>query len=283
MSLSEACRLFGYSRQAYYKQKTSCRIHTARQQDVVSMVMEKRMRMPRLGTRKLYHLLKEDFRAHHLKVGRDQLFHILRVNHLLVRPRKSYHKTTNSKHWLKKHSNKVQTLKIIHPEQVWVADITYIPTKNGHNYLSLITDAYSRKIMGYHLSEDLRTEGPLKALRMALSKRRLNGSIIHHSDRGLQYCSYEYQQLLQDNNLITSMTESYDPYQNALAERVNGILKDEFNLEQGFKEHLQAAMVIKESIQIYNTERPHYGCDLNTPEFVHKNKSLEFLKLETLM
>lgn len=247
------------------------------------MVLEKRMRMPRLGTRKLYHLLKEDFRAQHLKVGRDKLFHILQVNHLLVRPRKSYHKTTNSKHWLKKHSNKVQSLKIIHPEQVWVADITYIPTKSGHNYLSLITDAYSRKIMGYHLSKDLRTEGPLKALKMALSKRRLNGAIIHHSDRGLQYCSYEYQQLLQDNNLITSMTESYDPYQNALAERVNGILKDEFNLEQGFKEHLQAAQVIKESIQIYNTERPHYGCNLNTPEFVHKNKSLEFLKLETLI
>lgn len=275
--------MFGYSRQAYYKQKASYHSHIERQQDVVSMVVEKRIRMPRLGTRKLYHLLKEDFRAHRLKVGRDQLFHILRVNHLLIRPRKSYHKTTNSKHWLKKHSNKVKSLKIIHPEQVWVADITYIPTKGGHNYLSLITDAYSRKIMGYHLSEDLRTEGPLKALRMALSKRRLNGSIIHHSDRGLQYCSYEYQQVLQDHNLITSMTESYDPYQNALAERVNGILKDEFNLEQGFKEHLQAAQVIKESIQIYNTERPHYGCGLNTPEFVHKNKSLEFLKLETLM
>lgn len=275
--------MFGYSRQAYYKQKASYHAHIEHQQNVVSMVIEKRMRMPRLGTRKLYHLLKEDFRTHHLKVGRDKLFHILRVNHLLVRPRKSYHKTTNSKHWLKKHSNKVQSLKIIHPEQVWVADITYIPTKSGHNYLSLITDAYSRKIMGYYLSEDLRTEGPLRALRMALSKRRLNGSIIHHSDRGLQYCSYEYQQLLQDHNLITSMTESYDPYQNAIAERVNGILKDEFNLEQGFKEYSQAAQVIKESIQIYNAERPHYGCSLNTPEFVHKNKSLEFLKLETLM
>lgn len=275
--------MFGYSRQAYYKQKTSYRSQIEHQQEVVSMVMEKRMRMPRLGTRKLYHLLKEDFRAHHLKVGRDQLFRILRVNHLLVRQRKSYHKTTNSKHWLKKHSNKVQSLKVTHPEQVWVADITYIPTKNGHNYLSLITDAYSRKIMGYYLSKDLRTEGPLKALKMALSKRILNGSIIHHSDRGLQYCSYEYQQMLQDNNLITSMTESYDPYQNALAERVNGILKDEFNLEQGFKEHQQAVQVIKESIQIYNTERPHFGCNLNTPEFVHKNKSLEFLKLETLI
>jgi putative transposase len=275
--------LFGYSRQAYYKQKSSFRKHVEHQKNVVSLVMEKRIRMPRLGTRKLYHLLKEDFRAHHLKVGRDQLFHILRVNHLLVHRRKSYHKTTNSKHWLKKHSNKVQSLRIVHPEQVWVADITYIPTKSGHNYLSLITDAYSRKIMGYHLSEDLRTEGPLQALKMALSKRRLNGSIIHHSDRGLQYCSYEYQQLLQQNNLLTSMTESYDPYQNAVAERVNGILKDEFNLEQGFRNHTEAKQAIEESIEIYNTERPHYSCKLNTPEFIHKNESLEFLKLEALM
>lgn len=177
----------------------------------------------------------------------------------------------------------MQSFKIIHPEQVWVADITYIPTKIGHNYLSLITDAYSRKIMGYHLSEDLKTEGPLKALRMALSQRILNSAIIHHSDRGLQYCSYKYQQLLKQNNLITSMTQSYDPYQNAIAERVNGILKDEFNLEQGFKEHVQTLQVVKESIHIYNTERPHYGCGLNTPESVHKNKSLEFLKLETFV
>lgn len=274
--------MFGYSRQAYYKQKSSHKAEILYQDQIVSMVRQKRMRMPRLGTRKLYYLLKEDFRSQNLKVGRDQLFHILRVNHMLVRPRKSYHKTTNSKHWLKKHRNLISGLTINQPEQVWVADITYIPTRHGHNYLSLITDAYSRQIMGYHLAEDLRTEGPLKALQMALSRRMYHQSIIHHSDRGLQYCSHEYQQMLQENNLLTSMTESYDPYQNAIAERVNGILKDEFNLEQGFKEHLQALQVIKESIQIYNTERPHYSCNLNTPEWTHKNKSLEFLKLEAL-
>lgn len=232
--------------------------------------------MPRLGTRKLYHLLKEDFRTHHLKVGRDQLFRILRVNHLLVHPRKSYHKTTNSKHWLRKHKNLIQNMSIDHPEQVWVADITYIPTKEGHNYLSLITDAYSRKIMGFHLAEDLKTDGPLKALKMALRNRLFNGSIIHHSDRGLQYCSYEYQKLLAENLMSSSMTESYDPYQNAIAERINGILKDEFNLQQGFREHSIAGKVIKESIEIYNTERPHFSCELLTPTIRHKQNAPSF-------
>lgn len=232
--------------------------------------------MPRLGTRKLYHLLKEEFSMQEIKIGRDQLFHILRVNHLLVRPRKSYHKTTNSKHWLKKYRNLISKLKITHPEQVWVADITYIPTQNGHNYLSLITDAYSRQIMGYHLGEDLKVDGPLKALKMALSNRMFNGSIIHHSDRGLQYCSYEYQQVLQTNHLVPSMTESYDPYQNAIAERVNGVLKDEFNLEQGFKEHLIAVQIIKESIEIYNNERPHFSCGLKTPQQQHRQNAPSF-------
>jgi putative transposase len=230
------------------------------------------MRMPRLGTRKLHYLLKEHFASQQMKVGRDQLFRILRVNHLLVRPRKSYHKTTNSKHWLKKHRNLIAELKIDQPEQVWVADITYIPTEQGHNYLSLVTDAYSRQIMGYHLAQDLRTQGPLEALKMALSRRAYNGSIIHHSDRGLQYCSHDYQQLLERNDLKASMTESYDPYQNAIAERVNGILKDEFNLEIGFRKHLQAVQVITESIDIYNNERPHWSCQLLTPKQRHLQK-----------
>lgn len=238
--------------------------------------MAKRIRMPRLGTRKLYHLLQEEFLSKGIKVGRDQLFRVLRVNNLLVKRKKSYHKTTNSKHWLKKHKNLIASLEITRPEQVWVADITYIPTQDGHNYLSLITDAYSRQIMGYHLAEDLKTDGPLVALKMALSNRLYNESIIHHSDRGLQYCSYEYQHMLREHHLITSMTESYDPYQNAIAERVNGILKDEFNLEQGFKQHLQAVQIIKESIEIYNTERPHFSCGLETPAYTHKKNASSY-------
>jgi transposase InsO family protein len=272
--------LFGYSRQAYYKQKSSFSVQVSHQEKVISLVRNKRMRMPRLGTRKLYHLLKKDFESQGLKVGRDQLFRILRVNHMLVKPRKCYHKTTNSKHWLRKHKNLVQDMIINRPEQVWVADITYIPTQQGHNYLSLITDAFSRQIMGYHLAEDLKTDGPLKALKMAIKNRLFNESIIHHSDRGLQYCSYEYQKLLANNQLMPSMTESYDPYQNAIAERVNGILKDEFNLEKGFKEHLEALQVIKESIEIYNTERPHFSCQLKTPAYTHKKNAPSYCNSE---
>ncbi|AKD05431.1 hypothetical protein PKOR_01860 [Pontibacter korlensis] len=226
--------------------------------------------MPRLGTRKLYHLLKEQ-----LEVGRDKLFAILRERGLLVRPRKSYHKTTDSKHWMKKHRNLVEGLKIERPEQVWVSDITYIPTREGHSYLSLVTDAYSKKIMGYHLSEDLRAEGPLQALRMAIEQKKYGYGLIHHSDRGLQYCSADYQQLLEKAQIKPSMTEQYDPYQNAVAERVNGILKDEFALARGFAHHLEAVAVIAESVDIYNRQRPHLSCHLLTPEQMHRQDKLE--------
>ena len=214
-----------------------------------------RLQMPRLGTRKLYHLLQEQ-----LQVGRDKLFTILRERGLLIKPRKSYHKTTDSKHWMKKHKNLVEGLKIERPEQVWAADITYIPTRQGHSYLSLVTDAYSKKIMGYHLSEDLRAEGPLQALKMAVGQNRYQFNLIHHSDRGLPYCSEEYQQLLTAAQIRPSMTQKYAPYQNAVAERVNGILKDEFALERGFAHHLEAVAVIRESVDIYNTRRPHLSC-----------------------
>ncbi|AKD05510.1 hypothetical protein PKOR_04170 [Pontibacter korlensis] len=229
--------------------------------------------MPRLGTRKLYHLLQGQLRE--LKVGRDKFFSILRDRALLVRPKKSYHKTTNSKHWMKKHKNLVEGLKIHRPEQVWVSDITYIPTREGHSYLWLITDAYSKKIVGYHLSGDLRAEGPVEALRMAIGKNKYGLSLTHHSDRGLQYCSDEYQQLLEKAQIKPSMTERYDPYQNAVAERVNGILKDEFDLERGFSHHLEAVQVIAESGGIYNTLRPHLSCHLLTPEQMHRQQELE--------
>lgn len=273
MSLSEACRLFGYSRQAYYQQKERKLEEQTLARQVVGLVEQIRMRMPRLGTRKLYHLLKEQLEQ--LKVGRDKLFAILGEAGLLVRPRKSYRKTTDSKHWMKKHKNLAEGLNVERPEQVWVSDITYIPTREGHNYLSLVTDAYSKKIMGYHLSEDLRTHGPLEALKMAIGKNKYQFGLIHHSDRGLQYCSQEYQQLLAAAQIKPSMTEKYDPYQNAVAERVNGILKDEFALEQGFAHHLEAVKVIAESVGIYNNQRPHLSCHYLTPEQMHRQQELK--------
>lgn len=276
MSLTQACRLFGCSRQAYYQSQQRARQEQVLEEQVAQMVQHIRLTMPRLGTRKLYYLLSEQLQA--LKVGRDKLFSILGDMGLLIKPKKSYHKTTNSKHWMKKHRNLVAGLCIHRPEQVWVSDITYIPTSGSHSYLSLVTDAYSKKIMGYHLSEDLRAEGPVEALKMAIGRKKYGYELIHHSDRGLQYCSEEYQQLLKRAQIKPSMTEKYDPYQNAVAERVNGILKDEFALERGFAHHLQAVAVISESVNIYNSQRPHLSCHYLTPEQMHRQSKLQVKK-----
>lgn len=229
--------------------------------------------MPRIGTRKLYYMLEKDL--NNINVGRDKLFKILRINNMLVRPKKSYHVTTNSKHWLHKHKNHIQNLNINRPEQVWVSDITYIKTKDGHNYLSLVTDAYSKKIMGYYLSKTLHTEGCLKAMKMAIKNRIYKKTIIHHSDRGLQYCSEDYQKLLQKYNIKPSMTENYDPYQNAIAERVNGILKNEFLLAEIIMNRDIAKMAIKDCISIYNNLRPHYSCEYLTPTMMHEQSILK--------
>ena len=210
------------------------------------------MEMPRLGGRKIYHLLRSEM--NNLHVGRDKLFAILRANHLLIKPRKSYHVTTNSHHRFRKHKNIVSDLDITRPEHVWVSDITYLGRRNNHMYLSLITDAYSKKIMGYDLSNSLDTQGSINALKMACRNRLYpRQELIHHSDRGIQYCSNIYQRKLRKQNIITSMTESYDPYANAIAERVNGILKQEFLLEDINLDLKNMKAVIKEVIHIYNT------------------------------
>jgi transposase InsO family protein len=164
------------------------------------------------------------------------------------------------------------------PEELWVSDITYIKTAQGHAYLSLITDAYSKKIMGYELLNNLSTEGPLNALKSALKNRKYSHNLIHHSDRGLQYCSLDYTQLLKKNNLTISMTESGDPYENAVAERINGILKYEFLLIEGFKDHIQALEVIKQSIGVYNEYRPHLSCQMLTPNVAHLQKNIKTKK-----
>jgi transposase InsO family protein len=239
-------------------------------EQVKALVIDKRKFMPRIGTRKLHFLLAEEFKKQQLNVGRDKLFSFLRHEHLLVKPLKSYTKTTYSKHWLHKHPNLVKGRKAAAAERLWVSDITYLKTKQGYSYLSLVTDAASRKIMGYYLSPDLRTENVMRALQMALRNRTHQHPLIHHSDRGLQYCADEYQQLLRSHHLITSMTDGYDCYQNALAERINGILKTEFLLHTYDDIH-QADRVIAQSIHIYNTMRPHLSLQMKTPEQVHNH------------
>ena len=230
--------------------------------------------MPKLGTRKLYYLLKEDLST--LNVGRDKLFRILRANHMLIKPKKSYHITTDSHHRFRKHKNLVSTLEIEKPESVWVSDITYVGTRVNPSYLALITDAYSKKIVGYNVSNSLSAEGSLKALDIALTNRMYkNQPLIHHSDRGLQYCSNEYQKILNDNDIKPSMTEKYDPYENAIAERINGILKQEFDIARNIKNIQVKKELIKNAIEIYNNRRPHLSNHMLTPIKMHKQNKLK--------
>jgi putative transposase len=234
------------------------------------MVQAVRMQMPRLGTRKLYHLLKDEFRARGLKLGRDALFDHLRSEHLLIRPKKNYTRTTNSKHWLKKHPNLVAgRTPPTRPEEVFVSDITYVKSRERTHYLALVTDAYSRKIMGYHLSDDLSAENVVQALKMAVGNRVSDRSLIHHSDRGLQYASAVYQKELQRSNITPSMTDGHDCYQNALAERMNGILKQEFLIET-CSTGKELETLVMESVDTYNRSRPHSSLSMKTPDLIHE-------------
>ena len=241
---------------------------------MVALVQSVRRQMPLIGTRKLYHLLHQQFEERHLVVGRDKLFTLLRNKGLLVAKRRRYTRTTDSRHWMRKYNNIVKDITLDRPEQVFVSDITYISTKRGYNYLSLVTDACSKKIMGYALREDLSPKGCLQALEMALDNRTNDAPLIHHSDRGLQYCSKDYVELLRNHDVGISMTENGDPYENAIAERVNGILKEEFYLSETFASYQEAASHIQQSIQIYNTQRPHLSCHMMTPEVAHTVSTL---------
>lgn len=232
-------------------------------------VLEIRSELPRIGSRKLYHLLKPKMEKHQIKLGRDKFFAFMKKEGLLAHLRRKYTKTTFSHHWLKKHPNLIKGLNITKPEQVWVADITYVKTMEGYCYLHLITDAYSRQIMGYCFSDSLATECSLKALSKALSKRKFTSKLIHHSDRGIQYCSYAYINMLAKNNILASMTENSDPYENAIAERVNGILKQEFYLDEDFNTKQTATMAVDQAINLYNYKRPHLKLNFKTPNQVH--------------
>jgi transposase InsO family protein len=240
------------------------------------MVQDVRMQMPRLGARKLYYLLKSKFDESGLKIGRDAFFDYLRSENMLIKPKKNYTKTTNSKHWLRKYPNLMKEVKIEWPEQVFVSDITYIKSRERTHYLSMVTDAYSRKIMGYKLSDDMSAENVVLALKMAINQRKTNRPLIHHSDRGLQYCSSIYQLELKRNTIIASMTDGYDCYQNALAERMNGILKQEF-LIQTCNTAAELERLISESISTYNKIRPHLSLNMKTPNFIHEKTGKDIL------
>lgn len=239
---------------------------------VKALVLTWRKIMPRVGTRKLYHLIKPDLIQRQIKLGRDGLFDYLRAEQLLVKPKRSYTKTTDSRHWMKKYPNLVRGYQPKQAEDLMVSDITYLKTDAGTHYLSLTTDAYSRKIMGYELSNEMKASDVVKALDMALKQKQYKHQAIHHSDRGVQYCSEEYQAKLRKYSILPSMTDGYDCYQNALAERVNGIFKQEFLLYQ-CKNMSELKQLVDESVYIYNEIRPHLSLGMKTPNKVHNEKS----------
>lgn len=238
---------------------------------ILDLVAAIRREIPGLGTHKLYLLLAQSFRKSGIKMGRDKLHKLLAANNLLIKRKRLAPATTNSNHWMKKYPNLIKDITVMRTENVWVCDLTYICVGHDFNYLSLITDAHSRMIVGYCLHPFLTTEGCLKALGMALATRTKKDEVlIHHSDRGSQYCSFGYVSQLKEAMILISMTDNGDPYENAMAERVNGILKADFRLNQVFKSHAQALLATEAAIRNYNTLRPHMSCDYLTPVVAHK-------------
>lgn len=267
VGLQTICELFGYSRQAYYKSIRKNREDIIEDSVILLHVAQIRKLMPLLGTKKLQYMLSDMG----ISVSRDRLFRILRENNLLVKRRKHYSVTTNSKHWMKKYPSLIQGFNFSNPNTLWVSDITYVPIENSYAYLSLVTDACSRKIVGYKLFQTLEAAGTVEALRMAIDGNQEDiYGLIHHFDRGIQYCCKEYVGLLKSNNIRISMTENGDPYENALAERVNGILKDEWINQEKFYTFEQAKERIDQIISIYNNLRPHLSCKMRTPQHVHQ-------------
>lgn len=267
------CREHGISRQAFYQARQRATDTVDREEEAVSTVRQEREEQPRLGTRKLYDLYHAVFRR--LKIGRDKLFELLRRKKLLVRRRRRSIGTTIWWHTLRRYANLVRGLKPERPNQLWVSDMTYIPVGRGFAYASIVTDAFSRKIVGYHLAPTLEAKGPLAALRKALREADSTKELIHHSDRGVQYCSEEYVAMLQKHGCRISMTGGGNPYENALAERVNGTLKNEYLLAYGFNSIAQARYALAEAVRLYNERRPHLSLAYEKPAEVHKRGYLK--------
>lgn len=267
------CGLFGKTRQAYYDAQERQADTLLRREVVLQLVTKLRQQQPRLGTRKLHYVLNHHLAAHAIQVGRDELFGWLAQAGMLVRQRRRRAITTDSRHWMRCYSNLIGSVVLERAEQVWVSDITYLRLSNGFAYLSLITDAYSHKIVGYHLQPDLSSQGPLAALQLALAQRtKAHLPLIHHSDRGSQYCCQAYIRLLQTNQVAISMSQRGDPYENAVAERVNGILKSEQGLYQTFPGLAAARLGVEQAVRIYNQERPHGSCNYLTPDQAHQQQ-----------
>ena len=264
--------MFGISKQAYYQRMEADRhkeeVHTL----VLDNVAQIRKKMPQTGTRKLFETLQPVLKQRNIKMGRDALFDLLRYKGLLVRKTKRFHITTDSNHFYYTSPNLLKDMEVTHAEQVFVNDITYIKTDEGYAYLALVTDAYSKKIMGWSFDDNMKVSMVKQALTMAHSNCIFNhDTIIHHSDRGKQYCCPDYTEFAGKRGFIMSTTQQSDPYENAIAERINGILKYEFGLRKTIASIKIARKMIKEAVDIYNNDRLHWSLELKTPQQVHKS------------
>jgi putative transposase len=263
------CALFGKSRQAYYQRNKYNYKEEVKEEILLQLIDKERELMPKVGGRKLLKLIQPRLSAE-LDMGRDSFFDFLRRHELLVGKRRRRVKTTYSNHWLHKYPNLIKELAPVKPNHLWVSDITYVETAQGFVYLNLVTDAYSRKIVGWAIGATLEAKYTIEALKMALKQvPKGTTGLIHHSDRGVQYCSGEYVKILNKNHVQISMTENGDPRENAVAERVNGILKDEWLNQLKIKSVEDAIKQMKRIVLIYNNHRPHSSLDMKTPECAH--------------
>ena len=263
------CELFGKSRQAYYKQINYQYKNQVKEELLVRFIQAQRKQMPKLGVRKLHYMIKDQLPSD-LQIGRDRLFDLLRNQGMLVKRRRYKAKTTFSDHWMRKYPNLITDFEPDGPHQLWVGDITYILTEQGFVYLYLITDAYSRKIVGWELADNLEAKNAKKALKRSLWQLPKEAeNVIHHSDRGVQYCSSNYVKLLHNRGIKISMTENGDPLDNAIAERVNGIIKSEWLYSEKLMQNVEVQKEIKKIIKTYNEKRPHLSIDLLTPSQAH--------------
>lgn len=273
LGIADLCSWFGVSRQAFYKEKKRVCKEALEHDIILQEIHRIRESHPRLGGRKLFFRMGVFLESHHIKMGRDAFFSVLGSNNLLVRSRRRYHVTTDSKHWMKKYPNLIKDLVALQPNHIWVSDITYWKVRNQNFYISFITDAYSRKIVGCQVASTMEAIESVGALKMALAS--IDGEIevlFHHSDRGSQYCSSQYVKLLKKKGIRISMTENGDPLENALAERLNGIIKGEYLFNYPIKDLLMAKKVLKSVVKLYNEERPHSSISNLFPSDVHSTR-----------
>ena len=271
VSKEKVCRQLGITRMGLYKKELREIQQLKEAEVVISLVSKIKEEQPKLSVRKIQVLIQDDLHKHGIKIGRDGLLDLLRDFNMLVKRKRYKHYSTDSRHSFKKYPNQIKDVKLTEANRMWVSDITYIEGNKGFNYLSLITDAYSRKIVGHYLSDNYSVKGTIKALEKALKDNKVEKGLIHHSDRGVQYCSKEYTSILKKRKAIISMTENGSPYENALAERVNGILKTEL-LQPRYKNWEEATTAVDKAIKIYNEKRPHLSIGMLTPQKAHQTK-----------